>query len=50
MNLMFDLEVRVLRYVKRLYDLIVEAASELGKDGRVFSADEVIRWVRDRYP
>ena len=39
-----------MRYVKRLYDLIVEATSELGKDGRVFSADEVIRWVRDRYP
>ncbi len=38
------------RYHKNVYELVREAALSLGRDGRVFSDADVIRYIRKKYP
>ena len=38
------------RYFRSVYELVREAALVLGRDGRVFSDDDVIRYIRNKYP
>jgi len=38
------------RYFRSVYELVREAALVLGRDGRVFSDADVIRYIRSKYP
>ena len=38
------------RYLKSVYELVREATLFLGRNGRVFSDADVIRYIRENYP
>ncbi len=38
------------RYFKSVYELVYEATHVLGRDGRVFSDLDVIKYIRNKYP
>ncbi len=38
------------RYYKSVYELVREASLLLGRDGRIFSDTDVVRYIRSKYP
>ncbi len=49
-NVMWRFGLPGRRYHRSVYELVREAALSLGRDGRVFSVADVIRYIRGKYP